>query len=191
MKTVLLLALLTVLAISATARIILQHEYESGAANPHSGKNHRRGRHFNFRKHRNASSTFDSIDKEFGTALLERVLRNSDLKGGRHQLVHDLESDNDMVRSTTIIQICILPVEYRAGHQSGAGKHLLPARNRSCSFTSVRTCATAETNMQCANSYLHHILIALRRPCWPMSPACTFIDDLLFYCVDTPCHTGR
>lgn len=41
---------------------------------------------------------FSRIDRDYDSGLIGRVMKNSDFKGDRAKLAHDLEHDDDMVR---------------------------------------------------------------------------------------------
>lgn len=113
MKLAMLMALFGGVALSASARVILQNEHSDKSLRPGDTRNHRafpgppghsrgnrRGTLLNFKRSRNATGALAQVEAEFGTDLVNRIIQNSDYKGrgGRSKLAEDLERDDDLVR---------------------------------------------------------------------------------------------
>lgn len=100
MKAITIFAMFAVLANVGAARSVNQSEEASApAAKPSQTNGQQRGIIFDFRKNKNAFQELQRIDNEFGAGLLERTLRNADIKGGRSRLARELERDDDLVRT--------------------------------------------------------------------------------------------
>lgn len=97
MKITTIAVMLIAMTITISARTILDEGVRAAAATRRPQQD-KRGTLFNFKKNQNALAEFNRIDRNIDAGLIGRIMHNSDFKGGRSELAHDLQNDDDMVR---------------------------------------------------------------------------------------------